>query len=1565
MSVNLHNTKIKKRHSSPHAIHKNQTSLKNGRSKKIIFYFAFLLCLTNATISLGQTVKTVGATGADYPNLRTAFNAINDGSLTGAIELQLISSITDNNSAKLYGSGQVGEVLVTAGGTGYVLGDIITFSNPQTVGGTVATARVSKVSSGVISEIEVTDPGSGYTATPNVESIASTAGAGAILNPLVGGDYTSIVIYPTVSGVVLSGSLSSLFPRPQALIDLMGADNVLIDGRVNKLGTVADLTIQNTDNIGVVYRAFNDSRLNSIVYAKLLARTYERVALYSTANGIGVKDFSIQNCLISTLSGTSSTSRGGIDIVGNSTNSGIVIKNNEFVNLLATSVSMIYIASGANNITIDGNHFYQTEAMSLTANNRRTINVSNGSNLIIRNNYIGGTAKFIGGTPWTHSSTGNNFSGISVSAGNLISIQGNIVGNFNFSMANSGNGFTGIKVDGGSNITIGNEIPNVIGSLSNNQSIVCQNCGIIGIASTETSTTISNNLIAGFEAGNYIYGILKDGGSGNITGNTIANLNLIRNTTYINNITRGIESRPSSAVNISGNYIYNLNNDSSYSTLGINVNGGTLANNIINLKANSYGSVYGIFKADSGSLNLYHNTVLIDGTVDTGSRNSYAFYDISLITRDYRNNNFVNIATNSGDATSTHYAISLTYKPGSIDYNNYYTSGVGGNLGSFGGANKTTLVDWQLATTKDCFSTNTAPAFTTTNSGATTDFLPTATNLAGIPIATVTTDYLNTARSTTVPAMGALEYTVTPPSTVFGFTSFSPQQGGPGTTVTITGTELTDVTAVKFNNVNAASFTIVNNTTITAVTPSNLSTGKVSIVSPCGTLVSTNDFTLVTAAVSTSVTSLTLASTCPGVSSASSTFTVSGTGLAGNVTVTAPAGFEVSLNDSNYASSASITASGTLANTTVYVRTTSSATGTPSGTITVASTGATTKNVTVSGSLYTVPAAPVAYKWRTVCPGSEGTLTNLVASIGSGESLNWFATATGGTALSNSTALVVGTTYYAQASNNITGCPSTRTAVTIVTNNALNFDGTNDYVAVTNSNLSNVSNAVTIEAWVKITGTQNGEIFSRNINSLTSTAVSYALRYRGGKLILHVGNGSNHYGFTSEDNLLLNEWIHVAGTFESGNIGHLYVNGQEVANQVSSTNSSSLVIGNHTGAYNSIGSYYSTTPYGNVNLLKGQIDELRIWNVARSATEIQNNYYQTLNGSESGLLSYYNFDQGIANGNNSGVTTLYERVASASNGAITAFALNGTASNFVKGYMPSITGVNSVGTGLNITLANVLSGGSWSSSNGAIATVNPNGVVTGVAQGVVTITYTKCDISTSKQITVFVTDADGDGVLDNKEVADNTNPNDLCDFILGSQTETPSAAWNNTDCDSDGLTNAEEVVKKTNPLKADTDGDGLTDGQEVAKGTDPLKADTDGDGLTDGQEVTKGTDPLKADTDGDGLTDGEEVTKGTDPLKADTDGDGLTDAEEITNGTDPLKADTDGDGLTDGEEVTKGTDPLKADTDGDGLTDGQEVTKGTDPLKADTDGDGLTDGEEVTKGTDPLKADTDGDGLTD
>jgi hypothetical protein len=83
-----------------------------------------------------------------------------------------------------------------------------------------------------------------------------------------------------------------------------------------------------------------------------------------------------------------------------------------------------------------------------------------------------------------------------------------------------------------------------------------------------------------------------------------------------------------------------------------------------------------------------------------------------------------------------------------------------------------------------------------------------------------------------------------------------------------------------------------------------------------------------------------------------------------------------------------------------------------------------------------------------------------------------------------------------------------------------------------------------------------------------------------------------------------------------------------------------------------------------------------------------------------------------------------------------------------------------------------------------------------------------------------------------------------------------------------GTVNAGEVI-----FKPDTDHDGMTDEDEAQNGTNPndpsdADGDADGDGLTNGDEVAGGSGVNSVDSDGDGVNDGEEVSLGYNPIDA-------------------------------------------------------------------------------------------------
>jgi ubiquitin len=128
--------------------------------------------------------------------------------------------------------------------------------------------------------------------------------------------------------------------------------------------------------------------------------------------------------------------------------------------------------------------------------------------------------------------------------------------------------------------------------------------------------------------------------------------------------------------------------------------------------------------------------------------------------------------------------------------------------------------------------------------------------------------------------------------------------------------------------------------------------------------------------------SLNTFTSCSGTPSDYQSFPVSGTYLTANIIVTAPSGFEVSLTAvSGYNSTLTLTQSGgNVPNTTVYVRTTSTSSGTLSSTLSLASTNAETRFVDLSGSIIETPAAFTVAGGGLYCTGGAGVAVTLSGS---------------------------------------------------------------------------------------------------------------------------------------------------------------------------------------------------------------------------------------------------------------------------------------------------------------------------------------------------------------------------------------------------------------------------------------------------------------------------------------------------------------------------------------------------------------------------------------------------------
>jgi len=193
--------------------------------------------------------------------------------------------------------------------------------------------------------------------------------------------------------------------------------------------------------------------------------------------------------------------------------------------------------------------------------------------------------------------------------------------------------------------------------------------------------------------------------------------------------------------------------------------------------------------------------------------------------------------------------------------------------------------------------------------------------------------------------------------------------------------------------------------------------------------------------------------------------------------------------------------------------------------------------------------------------------------------------------------------------------------------NCLDFDGSNDYIECGNDASITSFNNFTMEAWVKLDNANDNQ---KILGKFKDWDNYYILGVVDGKNYSQIKAAGNEINFAS-GNVPSGVWTHLAVTFSKGNGGangtcYGYVNGEVV---YSKTDVADAAISVNNASYPfRIGlAPWDITAFK----VNGQIDEVRIWSTARTASEIRENMMKTLNGNESGLAAYYTFDNTTGN----------------------------------------------------------------------------------------------------------------------------------------------------------------------------------------------------------------------------------------------------------------------------------------------------------------------------------------------
>jgi len=186
---------------------------------------------------------------------------------------------------------------------------------------------------------------------------------------------------------------------------------------------------------------------------------------------------------------------------------------------------------------------------------------------------------------------------------------------------------------------------------------------------------------------------------------------------------------------------------------------------------------------------------------------------------------------------------------------------------------------------------------------------------------------------------------------------------------------------------------------------------------------------------------------------------------------------------------------------------------------------------------------------------------------------------------------------------------------------ALQFDG-NDVVTFGNVTAPFLH---TLEAWVRVfTLPSNPPGFALIFSQASGPAAACSV---GAQFKLEIPNDLiydvNPSGCGTSNNVthpvdtLLGEWTHMAGTYD-GDTARLYINGEMVNQLVGvSYSTSTWTLAGAFQLFNGLQGFFN-----------GELDELRIWDFARSEQEIQDTMHRLLSGTEPGLVAYWKLDEG-------------------------------------------------------------------------------------------------------------------------------------------------------------------------------------------------------------------------------------------------------------------------------------------------------------------------------------------------
>jgi hypothetical protein len=176
---------------------------------------------------------------------------------------------------------------------------------------------------------------------------------------------------------------------------------------------------------------------------------------------------------------------------------------------------------------------------------------------------------------------------------------------------------------------------------------------------------------------------------------------------------------------------------------------------------------------------------------------------------------------------------------------------------------------------------------------------------------------------------------------------------------------------------------------------------------------------------------------------------------------------------------------------------------------------------------------------------------------------------------------------------------------------ALSFDGRKDYATAANAGFAAAGAPQTVEMWIKyppVAGAGEQNLFTARLDDSSGVQIGF----RGGALAVWR---------VYVDRVLVqapalpaaNAWHHVAYTYD-GTTHALYVDGTGADAQVNPADDRTPT------------SVWLGTLDGSRQMYAGEMDEVRVWNVARTAAQVAADQARAPPGAAAGLVAYWTFD---------------------------------------------------------------------------------------------------------------------------------------------------------------------------------------------------------------------------------------------------------------------------------------------------------------------------------------------------